>query len=53
MVVHAFTTNATHLYLEPIQDEKRVLSQYQHIQGHLFRLSGFVLATRQYDVFRI
>lgn len=53
MVVHAFTTNATHLYLEPIQDEKRVLSQYQHIRGYLFRLSGFVLATRQYDVFRI
>ncbi|KAK8814068.1 hypothetical protein WA538_000419 [Blastocystis sp. DL] len=51
MVVHAFTTNATHLYLEPIQDEKRVLSQYQHIRGYLFRLSGFVLATRQYNVF--
>lgn len=53
MVVHAFTTNATHLYLEPIQDERRVLSQYQHIRGYLFRLSGFVLATRQYNVFRI
>ena len=53
LIVHAFTTDTTRLYLEPVANAESMLSQCRHIRGNLFRLSGFVLASQRWDALRI